>query len=68
MSSLNPPLNNEEEKERNPWLASAGIFEDDPFFEEFLEEMAAYRCEVDAAIEAAEQAAQDLTAGENQPV
>jgi hypothetical protein len=31
----------------NPWLAKAGIFADDPTWDEFLQEMAEYRQELD---------------------
>lgn len=41
----------------NPWLASAGAFKDDPTYDEFLENIAAYRRELDAE-EAAREAAQ----------
>ncbi len=33
----------------DPWIANAGIFKDDPTFDDFLAEMKAYRHEVDAA-------------------
>ncbi len=32
----------------HPWLESAGIFENNPLFDEVLEEMDAYRREIDA--------------------
>jgi predicted RNase H-like HicB family nuclease len=33
----------------HPWLKGAGLFEDDPTFDEFLKEIEAYRREVDKA-------------------
>jgi predicted RNase H-like HicB family nuclease len=41
----------------NPWLDSAGVFKDDPTYDEFLAEIAAYRREVDAE-EAAREASE----------
>ena len=38
----------------NPWIDSAGIFKDDPTYDEFLEEIAKYRRELDAEMEARE--------------
>jgi hypothetical protein len=38
----------------NPWLDSAGVFKDDPTYDEFLAEIAAYRKEADAREEARE--------------
>jgi hypothetical protein len=35
----------------HPWLEFAGIFKDDPSFEQFLQEMENYRKEVDAQAE-----------------
>lgn len=34
----------------NPWVESAGIFKDDPMFDEFVEEMARHRREIDRLI------------------
>jgi hypothetical protein len=34
--------------ETHPWLESAGIFENNPLFDEVLEEIEAYRREIDA--------------------
>ncbi|MBP0022304.1 MAG: hypothetical protein J7647_32705 [Cyanobacteria bacterium SBLK] len=31
------------EAETNPWVRFSGMFKDDPFFDEFVEEIAAYR-------------------------
>jgi predicted RNase H-like HicB family nuclease len=36
----------------NPWLILAGKYKDDPHFDEFVEDMAAYRRELDAEIAA----------------
>ncbi len=38
----------QETKDADPWLKHLGIFVDDPTFEDFLEEVAAYRQQVDA--------------------
>jgi hypothetical protein len=35
----------------NPWLTMAGRFKDDPHFDEMLDDIAAYRCELDAEME-----------------
>ena len=35
----------------HPWLEFAGIFKDDPSFDQFLQEMETYRKEVDAQAE-----------------
>jgi hypothetical protein len=32
----------------DPWVKFAGMFKDDPLFDEFVEDMAAYRRELDA--------------------
>lgn len=32
----------------HPWMKFAGMFKDDPYWDEFLEDMAAYRRELDA--------------------
>lgn len=34
----------------DPWDKFAGMFKDDPLFNEFVEDMAAYRCELDAEV------------------
>jgi hypothetical protein len=41
-------------EESNPWVKFDGIFKDDPLFDDFVEEMAAYRRELDAEVEAYE--------------
>ncbi|MEZ4861022.1 MAG: hypothetical protein R3C14_06945 [Caldilineaceae bacterium] len=33
--------------EQNPWLAKAGMFQDDPTWDDFLEKMADYRRQLD---------------------
>ncbi|MBU7582736.1 MAG: hypothetical protein KAF91_07470 [Nostoc sp. TH1S01] len=38
--------------ESNPWVKFAGVFQDDPLFDDFVENMAAYRQELDAEIAA----------------
>jgi predicted RNase H-like HicB family nuclease len=35
-------------KKSDPWITNAGIFRDDPTFDDFLAEMKAYRDEVDS--------------------
>ncbi|NJO94130.1 MAG: hypothetical protein HC820_06820 [Hydrococcus sp. RM1_1_31] len=35
----------------DPWVEFAGMFEDDPLFDEFVEDMAAYRRELNAEVE-----------------
>ena len=47
-------------KTSDPWVEFAGIFEEDPLFDEFVEDMAAYRRELDSEI-----AEHDVTAEEN---
>lgn len=37
-----------EVKNLEPWVNCAGMFKDDPLFDDFVEAMAAYRREVDA--------------------
>jgi hypothetical protein len=37
-------------EESDPWVKFAGMFKDDPLFDEFVEDMAAYRRELDAEI------------------
>ncbi len=34
----------------NPWIKYAGMFKDDPQFEEFITEMASYRQELDSEV------------------
>jgi len=48
------PLALETTPKTHPWLRLAGIFQDDPFAEEMQEEIAAYRRELDAQMEATE--------------
>ena len=45
-----------------PWVKFAGMFKDDPLFDDFVEDMAAYRRELDAEV-----TADEVTPGENQP-
>lgn len=49
-------------EQSDPWVKFAGMFKDDPLFDEFVEDMAAYRRELDAEV-----AADEVTPGENQP-
>ncbi len=48
-------------KESDPWVKFAGMFKDDPLFDEFVEDMAAYRRELDA-----EMGGDEVTSEENQ--
>lgn len=53
-----PILNYQQKVEQSdPWVKFAGMFNDDPLFDEFVEDMAAYRRELDA----------EVTPEENQP-
>lgn len=53
-----PILNYQQKVEQSdPWVKFAGMFNDDPLFDEFVEDMIAYRRELDA----------EVTPGENQP-
>ncbi len=57
-----PILNYQQKVEQSdPWIKFAGMFKDDPLFDEFVEDMAAYRRELDAEV-----AADEVTPGENQ--
>lgn len=47
------PLEIEPPKKDNPWLKFAGMFEDNPLFDEVLQEIDAYRRVLDADEEAA---------------
>ncbi|WP_157373975.1 hypothetical protein [Nostoc sp. PCC 7107] len=47
--------------ESNPWIKFAGVFQDDPLFDDFVENIAAYRQELDAEV-----AAYDASLEENQ--
>jgi hypothetical protein len=56
-----PILNYKQKVEQSdPWVKFAGMFKDDPLFDEFVEDMAAYRRELDAEV-----AADEVTPGEN---
>jgi hypothetical protein len=58
-----PILRHQQKVEQSdPWVKFAGMFKDDPLFDEFVEDMAAYRRELDAEV-----AADEVTPGENQP-
>jgi hypothetical protein len=58
-----PILNYQQKVEQSdPWVKFAGMFKDDPLFDEFVEDMVAYRRELDAEV-----AADEVTPGENQP-
>lgn len=58
-----PILNYQQKVEQSdPWVKFAGMFKDDPLFDEFVEDMAAYRRELDAEV-----AADEVDPGENQP-
>jgi hypothetical protein len=48
-------------EQSDPWIKFAGMFKDDPLFDEFVEDMAAYRRELDAEV-----AAHEFTSEENQ--
>jgi predicted RNase H-like HicB family nuclease len=43
----------------NPWVKFAGMFKDDPLFDEFVEDMATYRRELDAEVAAHEIASEE---------
>jgi len=49
-------------EQSDPWVKFAGMFKDDPLFDDFVEDMAAYRRELDAEV-----ATDEVTPGENQP-
>ncbi|AFZ60591.1 DUF4209 domain-containing protein [Anabaena cylindrica FACHB-243] len=49
-----PILNQKQAEEFNPLVQFDGIFKDDPLFDEFVEDMAANRCELDTEIAAYE--------------
>jgi hypothetical protein len=46
-------------EQSNPWVKFAGMFKDDPLFDEFVEEMAAYRRELDAEINSDEETSEE---------
>ncbi|GAA6614520.1 DUF4209 domain-containing protein [Scytonema sp. NUACC26] len=48
-------------EQSDPWVKFAGMFKDDPLFDEFVEDMAAYRRELDAEV-----AADEITSEEHQ--
>lgn len=48
-------------EQSDPWIKFAGMFKDDPLFDEFVEDMAAYRRELDAEV-----AVHEVTPEENQ--
>jgi len=74
MRSLNPPLTKDDflnsswqdaidsSESSDPWVQFAGIFKNDPLFDEFVEAMAAERRKLDA-----EMPAYDAANEENQP-
>ncbi len=41
-------------EQSDPWVKFAGMFNEDPLFDEFVEDMAAYRRELDAEVAANE--------------
>ena len=43
------PAANDDKPQSNPWLEEFGRFRDDPTYDDFLAEMAAYRRELDVA-------------------
>lgn len=54
-------IHQQEVEQSDPWVKFAGMFKDDPLFDEFVEDMAAYRCELDAEV-----AAHEVTSEESQ--
>ncbi len=46
-------------EQSDPWVKFAGMFKDDPLFDEFVEDMAAYRRELDAEIADSESASEE---------
>ena len=48
-------------EQSDPWIKFAGIFKDDPLFDEFVKDIATYRRELDAEI-----AAHELNSEESQ--
>lgn len=49
-----------EPEQSDPWVKFAGMFKDDPLFDEFVEDMAAYRRELDAEVAAHEVNSKDI--------
>jgi hypothetical protein len=46
-----PILHHQQRSEQsNPWVKFDGMFKDDPLFDEFVEDMATYRRELDAEV------------------
>jgi hypothetical protein len=56
-------IHQQKAEQSDPWVKFAGMFKDDPLFDEFVEDMAAYRRELDAEV-----TADEITPGENPPV
>lgn len=55
-----PILEHQQKVEKSdPWVKFAGMFKDDPLFDEFVEDMATYRQELDAQIAADENALEE---------
>ncbi|MEM9541212.1 MAG: type II toxin-antitoxin system HicB family antitoxin [Cyanobacteria bacterium P01_E01_bin.42] len=52
--SLTVELDSPQPQTEHPWLQFAGMFEDNPLFEEVIQDMAAYRKELDTDIEESE--------------
>jgi len=46
-------------EQSDPWVKFAGMFKDDPLFDEFVEDMATYRRELDAEVAAREVASEE---------
>lgn len=46
-------------EQSDPWVKFAGMFKDDPLFDEFVEDMAAYRRELDAEVAANENTSEE---------
>lgn len=55
-------INQQKVEQSDPWVKFAGMFKDDPLFDEFVQDMAAYRRELDAEV-----AAHEVASEENQP-
>jgi hypothetical protein len=52
-------INQQKVEQSDPWVKFAGMFKDDPLFDEFVEDMAAYRRELDAEVAAHEVASEE---------
>lgn len=48
---LSLPVKLPQFQQKNPWLEMAGIFKDDPQFDQMLEAIASYRRELDVELE-----------------